>query len=64
MIVDIRRILNAKVLISMKYDINVIGAAFCTVIISAQFSHLNPSVTPGSHQWSGVAPLLAGGEYK
>jgi len=35
-----------KVLISIKYDININGAAFCTVISSAQFPHLNPSITP------------------
>ena len=31
-IVDIRTILNVKVLISFQYDININGAAFCTVI--------------------------------
>ena len=36
-IVDIRMILNVEVLISIKYDINIIGAAFCSVINSAQF---------------------------
>jgi hypothetical protein len=39
-IVDIRMILNEKLLISIKCDININGAAFCTVINSAQFSHL------------------------
>lgn len=48
-----------KVLISIRYDINISGAAFCTVISSAQFSHLNPSITPGNHQWSGAAPLFS-----
>jgi len=47
-----------KVLISIRCDININGAAFCTVISSAQFSHLNPSITPGSHQWKGAAPLF------
>lgn len=46
-------------LISIKYDININGAAFCTVISSAQFSHLNPSITPGNHQWKGAAPLFS-----
>jgi hypothetical protein len=54
--VDIKIILNVKVLISIKYDNNISGAAFCTVISSAQFSHLNPSITPGNHQRSGAAP--------
>jgi hypothetical protein len=57
--VDIRIILNVKVLISIKYDINIKGAAFCTVISSPQFSHLNPSITPGNHQWKGAAPLFS-----
>jgi hypothetical protein len=48
-----------KALISIRYDININGAAFCTVINSAQFSHLNPSITPGNHQWSGAAPLFS-----
>ena len=52
-------ILNVEVLISIKYDINIIGAAFCGVVNSAQFSHLNPSITPGNHQWSGAAPLFS-----
>ena len=47
-----------KALISIRYDININGAAFCTVISSAQFSHLNPSITPGNHQWRGAAPLF------
>jgi hypothetical protein len=42
----------------MRYDININGAAFCTGINSAQFSHLNPSITPGNHQWKGAAPLF------
>jgi len=48
--VDNKMILNVKALISIRYDININGAAFCTVISSAQFSHLNPSITPGNHQ--------------
>ena len=57
-VVDIMMILSVKVLISMKYENNISGAAFCTVISSAQFSHLNPSKTPGNHQWKGAAPLF------
>ena len=56
---DIRIILNVKVLISIRYDINFNGAAFCTVINSAQFSHLSPSITPENHQWRGAAPLFS-----
>ena len=52
-------ILSVKALISMKYAINISGAAFCTVISSVQFSHLNPSIAPGNHQWSGAAPLFS-----
>jgi len=51
-------IASVKALISIRYDININGAAFCTVISSAQFSHLNPSITPGNHQWKGAAPLI------
>ena len=58
-IVDIRMILNVKVLIAIKYDINIVGAAFCAVINSAHFSRLNPSITPRNHQWSGAAPLFS-----
>ena len=39
-IVDIRMILNLRVLISMKCNINVNGTGLCTVINSAQFSRL------------------------
>ena len=56
---DNKIILNVNTLISIRYDININGAAFCTVISSAQFSHLNPSITPGNHQWRGAAPLLS-----
>lgn len=35
-IVDIRMIFSGKVLISIKYDINIKGAALCTVISSAR----------------------------
>ena len=56
---DIKIIVSVKALISIRYDININGAAFCTVINSAQFSHLNPSITPGNHQWRGAAPLFS-----
>ena len=52
-------IISVKVLISIRYEININGAAFCTVINSARFSHLNPSITPGNHQWKGAAPLFS-----
>ena len=52
-------IISVKVLISIRYEININGAAFCTVINSAQFSHLNPSFTPENHQWKGAAPLFS-----
>jgi len=48
-----------KELISIRYDININGAAFGTVINSAQFSHLSPSLTPGNHQWRGAAPRFS-----
>jgi hypothetical protein len=40
-IVDIRMILNVKLLMPIKYD-NISEAAFCTVINRAQFSRLVP----------------------
>ena len=40
------------------FDINIIGTAFFSVSNSAQCSHLNPSITPGNHHWSGAAPLF------
>jgi hypothetical protein len=52
-------ILSVKVLISIKYNININGADFCTVINSAPFSHLNLSNTPGNHQWSCAAPSFS-----
>jgi hypothetical protein len=52
-------ILNVKMFISFRYDININGAAFLIVISSAQFSHLSYSITPGNHQWSGTAPRLS-----
>jgi len=52
-------ILNVKAMISIRYDININGASFCTVINSAQFSHLNPSITPGNHRWRGAATLFS-----
>jgi hypothetical protein len=56
-IVDITIILNVKVIISIKYDININGVAFWIVISSAQFSHLSPCITPGIHECSGAAPI-------
>ena len=55
---DIKIILNVKALISIRYDIYINGAAFWTVINSAQFPHLNPSIAPGNHQWSGAGSLF------
>ena len=52
-------VLSVKALISFRYDININGAAFCTLINSAKFSHLNTSITPANHQWSGAAPLFS-----
>jgi hypothetical protein len=57
--VDIKIILNVKVLISIRYDNNINWAAFCTVINSAHFSHVNPSTSSGNHHWSGAAPLFS-----
>ena len=57
-IVDITMILNVKVSISVRYDININVVAFCILINSAQFSHLSSSITPGNHQWRGAAPLF------
>lgn len=48
-------ILEVKALISVKHYISNNRAAFCTVINSAQFSHLYPSITPGNHQWGSAA---------
>jgi hypothetical protein len=62
--VDIRLILTVKVFISVKYDININGAAFWIVVSTAQFSHLSPSITPGIHEWSGAAPLFNRRGYK
>jgi hypothetical protein len=45
-------------LIFIRYEINIIGAIFWIVIISKQFTHLNPSITLGNHQCSGAAPVL------
>ena len=58
-IIDIRMILNVKALISIRCDTNINGAVPCNVIKSAQFSHLNPSITPGNHQWWGAVPLFS-----
>jgi len=53
---------DVKALIStIKYGININGAAFCTVINSAQFPNLNPSITPGNNQWNGAAAPWGGG---
>lgn len=56
-IVDIRMILDHKLLMLIKY-ISISAAAVCTVINSTQSSHPNLSITPEKHQWSGAAPLL------
>jgi hypothetical protein len=57
-ITDTKITADVKALISIKYDVNIIGAAFWIVISSVQFSHLSPSITPGNHQWSGAAPIF------
>jgi hypothetical protein len=48
-----------KILVSIRYDVSIIGAAFWIVINSVQFPHLNPSITPANHQWSGAAPIVS-----
>lgn len=50
---------NVKALISIRYDFNINGAVFCTVIKGAQFSHLNRSITPGNHHWRGAVPVFS-----
>jgi hypothetical protein len=41
-----------------KYDVKIIGAAFCIVISNKQFIHLNPSIILGNNQCNGAAPIL------
>jgi len=48
--------LGVKGLISMGRG----GEPFHTVINSAQFSHLNTSITPGDHQSRDAAPRASG----
>ena len=55
---DVSIIAAVKVLISMRYDVNIIGAAFWIVISSVQFFHLSP-ITPGNYQWRGAAPIFS-----
>jgi hypothetical protein len=50
MSVDVRNTLDVKMLTSVKYNFNISGVAHLTVTSNAQFSHLSPSDTPGSHQ--------------
>jgi hypothetical protein len=40
--------------LSIRYDIRIIGVAFQIVISSVQFSHLNPSITPGNGQLNDI----------
>jgi len=49
-IVDKRIIISVKLLISIRNDMNINGAAFYTLISNAQFSHLNPSITLENHR--------------
>ena len=58
--VDVRITLDVEMLTSVKYNINISGVAHWTVSSNAQFSHFSSSVTPGNHQWRGVAPLFNG----
>jgi hypothetical protein len=44
--------------IFIRYDINIMGAVFCTVIMSKQLFHLSPSITLGNHQCRGAAPIF------
>jgi hypothetical protein len=41
-----------------KYDVKIIGATFCIVIINKQFIHLNSSITLGNHQCNGAALIF------
>jgi hypothetical protein len=50
---DVRTIVSVGSLNFSKYDVKIIGAIFCTVIINKQFIHLSPSITLGNHQYSG-----------
>jgi hypothetical protein len=52
--IELRVVLLITHNFSMKYDTDISGADFCT-----QFSHLNPSITPGNHQWRGSSPLFS-----
>jgi hypothetical protein len=54
---DISTIDNVGKFIFNKYVVKFIGAIFCTVIVSKQFIHLNPSITLGNHQCSGADVL-------
>jgi hypothetical protein len=55
---DANTIDSVGVFIFSKYDVKIIGAIFCTVIISKQFIHLKPSITLGNHQCNGAAPIF------
>jgi hypothetical protein len=55
---DVNTIDSVGMFIFSKYDVKIIGAIFCTVIISKQFIHLKPSITLGNHQCSGAAPIF------
>jgi hypothetical protein len=41
-----------------KYDVKIICATFCIVIINKQFIHLDTSITLGNHQCNGAAPYF------
>lgn len=58
-ITDARIIIDVDKLIFIRYEISIMGAAFCTVIINKQFIHLNPSITLGNHQCNGAAPIFS-----
>lgn len=52
-IIDDMNIINFMLYIS-----RTIGAIFCHVKISRQFSQFNPSITSGNQKWNGAIPIF------
>jgi hypothetical protein len=57
-IIDVRIVSKVSRFIFSKYEIKIIGAAFCTVIINKQFTRLSPSIGLGNHHCSEAAPIF------
>lgn len=58
MVIDLIMVIVMNIVVFDVYIMTIIGAIFCHVSMSKQFTHLNPSITSGNQKWKGAAPIF------